>query len=158
MQPHLIRQIVVEMRSRLVGRAAGRIFQLNPYALAFDFGLKGTYLFVSVDPAASRFHLIVRKLRELEKQSTSLSHFGQSLLAKLGSGRLLSIEQDRKDRVVQFSFRVVDELGSLHFRRMIVQLTGRAANLLLLDELDHRHAQPVLTHRLEVVVVELTVD
>ena len=46
---------VVELRAVLPGRFFGKIFQLTPLSFAFDFGLRGDYLFVSVDPRARAF-------------------------------------------------------------------------------------------------------
>jgi predicted ribosome quality control (RQC) complex YloA/Tae2 family protein len=46
---------------------------------------------------------------------------------------LTEIGKDRDDRVVRLKFGIVDELGESVVRQLIVQLTGKAANVLLLD-------------------------
>ncbi|HEY6804077.1 MAG TPA: NFACT RNA binding domain-containing protein [Pyrinomonadaceae bacterium] len=136
MHQQLIQSIVEEVRVEAVDHFLGRIVQLGPLSLALDVGLRSRYLYLSSDPASPRFYLVERKGKELEKQSTPLSHFGQLLKAQLGGGRFVQIRKDRDERVVRMTFRVEDDLGEIHFRRLVVQLTGRAANLFILDELN----------------------
>jgi len=137
MHQQLIQKIVEEIRDRLTGRYLGKIFQLGPLSFALDFGLKeGQYLFVSVDPSSPRFFLIERRARDLEKQATNLSHFGQLMRARVSGAKLISVVRDPADRVVRMSFRGEDELGESRELKIVVQLTGKAANLFLLDEFD----------------------
>jgi predicted ribosome quality control (RQC) complex YloA/Tae2 family protein len=56
--------------------------------------------------------------------------------AKVGGGELLSLTKDPADRVVRMTFRVAGELGESREPKIVIQLTGRAANLFLLDQLD----------------------
>jgi predicted ribosome quality control (RQC) complex YloA/Tae2 family protein len=96
----------------------------------------GEYLLISVDPSSPRFYLIKRRLKELEKESVPLAQFGQLVRSRLGGAKLATIDKDPADRIVRLTFALEDETGLCHFRRLVVQLTGRAANLFLLDELD----------------------
>lgn len=136
MDANLIPPIVSELRSKLIGRFFGKIFQLDPLSMAIDFGLRGEYLFVSVEPSSPRLYLINRRLKELEKASIPLSQFAQTLRARLASGRIIDIQEAATDRVVRFTVESEDEVGSKRSWTLIVQLTGRAANLLLLDDKD----------------------
>lgn len=132
MHEELISSVVAELRSKLTGRFLGRIFQLNPLSIAIDFGLKGEFLFASVDPSSPRLFLIKRRLKELEKLAMPSQAFAQVLRAKLSDARLIDIEKVANDRIVRMSFRSEDETEWT----LVVQLTGKAANLLLLDETD----------------------
>src|ERR1043166_2723939 len=78
-----IRAVTQELRSALTGRFFGKIFQLRPLSIAFDFGLRGEFLYVSVEPASPRLYLIRRRTRDLEKQSHPLGPFGQVLRSTL---------------------------------------------------------------------------
>jgi predicted ribosome quality control (RQC) complex YloA/Tae2 family protein len=130
-----LRQIVRELSELLPGRFFGRIFQLSPLSLAIDFGIRDHgYLFISVEPADPRMYLIKRRTRDLEKASKPLASFAQSLRATFGGGSLTSITMDENDRIVRFSFALVNELGNSQVAVLVVQLTGRAANLFILDE------------------------
>jgi predicted ribosome quality control (RQC) complex YloA/Tae2 family protein len=137
MQNALIQRVVEELRPSLSGRFFGKIFQLTPLSFAFDFGLRGEYLFVSVDPASPRLYLIKRRLRELEKQSLPLAPFAQMMRSRLSGGHVVNISKDPLDRIVRLTFSV--ERGII-FRRLVIQLTGRSADLFLLDELNRIQA------------------
>ncbi len=140
-----LRQIVDELDRLLPGRFLGKIFQLSAFSLAIDFGLKAEgYLFISVEPAAPRLYLIKRSVRELEKRSSSLSAFAQAMRVNLGGGKLLAVTKDQDERVVRFLFSVTDELGDSQNRVLVAQLTGRSANLFLLN------SAGVITHALRV--------
>ena len=131
MDQALIQRVIDELRATLTGRFFGKIFQLTPLSFAFDFGLRGEFLYVSVEPASPRLYLIRRRTRDLEKQSTPHGPFGQLMRSTLSGAALTQISKDPLDRIVRFTFH-----NDGVFRRLIVQLTGRTADLFLLDELN----------------------
>src|ERR1051325_345024 len=133
MHQGLIQRVVDELRPALTGRFFAKIFQLSPLSFAFDFGLRGEFLFVSVDPASPRLYLIRRRTRDLEKQSMPLTAFGQLMRSKLSGASLVNISKDPLDRIVRLTFRIDD--GPI-FRRLVFQLTGRTADIFVLDELN----------------------
>jgi predicted ribosome quality control (RQC) complex YloA/Tae2 family protein len=122
--PQLLQRIVEELRTNLTGRYLGKIFQLSRVSFAFDFGLRGEFLFVSVDPASPRLYLIRRRVKDVERQSQPLGKFGLLLREKLSGSSLTSFEKDVADRIVRLNF---DPLT------LVVQLTGRTADLFLLE-------------------------
>jgi len=123
--PQLLQRIVEELRTNLTGRYLGKIIQLSSVSFAFDFGLRGEFLFVSVDPASPRLYLIRRRAKDLDRQGVPLGPFGQLLRDKLGGHSVTSIEKDVADRIVRVTF---DSLT------LLVQLTGRTADLFLLGQ------------------------
>ncbi len=134
MHQETLKEIVGELESRLPGRFLGKMLQLSALSLAIDFGLKAEgYLFLSVEPATPRLYLVKRTVRELEKASTSLSPFAQVMRANLGGGSVVSVTKDQGERIVRLSFSVSDELGDSENRVLVAQLTGRSANLFLLN-------------------------
>lgn len=129
-----IAEIVVEITGHLTGRFLGKIFQLSSLSLAIDFGLRDAgYLFLSIEPAAPRIYLIERSSRQMEKQSIAPLQFVQAMRSNLGGGQLLSVTKDASDRIVRLSFSVEDELGETKSAALVAQITGRSANLFLLD-------------------------
>lgn len=136
MHQDLVRHVVEELRTTLSGRYLGKIFQLTPLSFAFDFGLRGSFLYVSVDPSSPRLYLIERRTRDLQKASIQLTYFGQLLRARTNGCAVVSVAKDPLDRIVRLSFRCEDESGTIQFRRLVIQLTGRTANLFLVDELN----------------------
>jgi len=61
--------------------------------------------------------------------------FGQMLRAKLGGAYVINISKDPLDRIVRVTFRTDN-----HFRKLAIQLTGRTADIFLLDELNRIEA------------------
>jgi predicted ribosome quality control (RQC) complex YloA/Tae2 family protein len=134
MDDQTIKDVVAEIEPLLVGRAPGKIFQLSPMSLVIDFRLRDHGdLFISVEPAQPRMYLVKRRVRDLEKQSVPLTQFAQGLRKELSDTTVRSIKKDPDDRIVRFHFSGTDELGQDQERVMIAQLTGRAANLFLID-------------------------
>ena len=124
MDPQFLQRIVEELRTNLTGRYLGKIFQLSRVSLAFDFGLRGQFFFVSVDPASPRLYLIRRRVKDVERQSQPLGQFGLLLREKLSGRSVTSVEKDVGDRIVRVNF---------DSSTLLVQLTGRTADLFLLD-------------------------
>jgi len=122
--PQLLQRIVEELRTNLTGRYLGKIIQLSSVSFAFDFGLRGEFLYVNVEPASPRLYLIRRRVKELERQSQPLNHFGLLLREKLSGEPVTAIEKAVEDRIVRFEFAS---------RALIAQVTGRTADLFLLE-------------------------
>jgi predicted ribosome quality control (RQC) complex YloA/Tae2 family protein len=134
MNEQLIGEVVEELRPALVGRPWGKLFQLSGASFAVDFRAGGgRYLFVSAEPARPRLHLIIRTVRELEKASLPPSPFALQLRKALGGATLRSITRDEGERVVRLTFAVADALGGESAATLVAQLTGRTANVFLLD-------------------------
>src|SRR5262245_53303296 len=108
MHQALIQRVVEELRTTLPGRYFGKIFQLTPVSFALYFGLRGKFLFVSVEPASPRIYLIRRRTRDLEKQSTTLTAFGQFMRSRLSGAFLVGLSKDPLDRIIRLTFRIDD--------------------------------------------------
>ncbi|HKS28417.1 MAG TPA: NFACT family protein [Pyrinomonadaceae bacterium] len=136
MNDETISAIVEEIAPEITGRIMGKVFQLSRTSLAVDFRLSDSrYLFLSVDPGSGpRLYLITRRVRELEKQSLQPSSFIMALRKHLSGAEVAAVTKDEGDRIVRLSFRGRDAVGNTLERTLVAQLTGRAANLLLLNE------------------------
>ncbi len=145
-QPTL-KAIVEELKTALCNCVVGKIFQLAPASFAIDFRRRdGGYLFVSAEPALPRLYLIERPVRELEKGSKTLDGFGQALRVNLTGAKLIQVSQDASERVVRFSFARQEDTGETTQPVWVVQLTGRSANLFLLDDQDYvTHSQRTMS-------------
>ena len=126
MDQAIIQRVVEELRTALTGRFFGKIFQLAPLSFAFDFGLRGEFLFMSVDPASPRLYLIRRRTRDLEKQSIPLTAFGQFMRSRLSGASLVNISKDPLDRIVRLTFRIDDTAPAvnLSWQPCPMSLTG----------------------------------
>lgn len=137
MHQETLKTIVAELEDLLPGKSLGRIFQLSPASLAIDFHLRQHgLLFISVEPAAPRLYLVKRSVRELERKTISPSPFVQALRAALGDAAVSSVTKDEVERIVRFHFATPPETVERPLTTMVAQLTGRSANLFLLNA-DH---------------------
>jgi predicted ribosome quality control (RQC) complex YloA/Tae2 family protein len=135
MHDQLIAEIVEEIAPQVRGRALGKVWQLGRDALALDFRPgDGRFLFVSCDPARPRLHLVERRARDLERQSQPPSQFLLALRRRAGGAVVRAVTKDVRERVVRFLFDAEDEAGRRHAPVLVAQLTGRTANLFLLDD------------------------
>jgi predicted ribosome quality control (RQC) complex YloA/Tae2 family protein len=135
MNEQLIGEVLEELRPALLGRPWGKVFQLSANTLAVDFRTGGSrYLLLSADPARPRLHLVARTVRELERASLAPTPFALFLRKALGGATLRALTKDEGERVVRFKFSVPDALGKEGEATLVAQLTGRSANLFLLDE------------------------
>jgi predicted ribosome quality control (RQC) complex YloA/Tae2 family protein len=135
MHEQLIAEIVEEIAPQIAGRALGKVWQLGRAALAFDFRLgDGRFLLVSCDPARPRLYIVERRARDLERQADAPSQFLLALRRRAGGAAVRAVTKDAGERVVRFAFDAEDEAGRRHAPRLVAQLTGRTANLFLLDD------------------------
>ena len=126
--------IRAELEAELTGRRFGMIFQLSKFDLAVDLRLSDSrYLFISIEPGNPRVYLIRRRLRDLERASVNPSPFVLVLRKHLSNAMFTAIEQIERERILLFRFDLVDEMGKPGAATLVVQLTGRSANLILLD-------------------------
>lgn len=134
MHQETLKTIVGELNDLLSGKSLGRVFQLSPASLVIDFRLRQDgLLFISVEPAAPRLYLVKRGVRELERKAISPSPFAQALQAMLGDAAVASVTKDEVERIVRFHFAPSSESIERPLTTMVAQLTGRSANLFLLD-------------------------
>jgi len=126
--------ITHELKAALSGRRFGKVFQLSRSEIAIDFRLDGSrYLYISVSPADPAVYLITRRLKDLERSSGNPSPLAMSLRKRLGSGFVTDVRQLDVERVLEIELEAEDETGTPAAYRIIVQLTGRSANLFLVD-------------------------
>lgn len=132
-----LEKISAELSSVLVGQKLGKIFPLSRFQIAVDFRLSDArYLFISIEPVSPRIYLIKRRLRDLEKSAKNPFSFLLFLRKKLANAVLQNIQKLEGERILRFEFAAQDELGKNEYLVLIVQLTGRSANLFLLDSQD----------------------
>lgn len=123
-----------EIEAELSGKRFGKLFTLSRLRFAIDFRPSGSgFLFFSAEPSAPRVYLINRRLRDLEKQSVNPNSFTVVVQKGLAGKRLTAVEQVEGERVLNFAFSGQDDLGVERAFSLTAQLTGRSANLFLLD-------------------------
>ncbi len=133
MHQETLKEVVAELETLLPGHVLGKTLQLSPASLAIDFHLRRGFLFISAEPAAPRLYLMKRSARELDRNALSPSPFVQALRSTLGEAAVLSVSKDETERIVRFHFSAISDDLSPAITTMVAQLTGRSANLFLLN-------------------------
>ncbi len=130
-----LEKITGEIKNELTGQKFGRIFNLTKLQFVIDFRLhESKFLFFSLEPSAPRIFFIKRKLKEIEKQSLNPSPFVLFLRKRLSNAVLQTVEKFPGERILQLELNTRNELGQAEKYFLSIQLTGRSANLFLLDE------------------------
>ena len=124
-----------ELAAALTGRRFGKVFQLSRLELAVDLRLNNSqYLYLNTSPGDPRLYLITRRLKDLERSSGNPSPFALSLRKRLSGAEVTAVRRLPGERVIEFDLSGEDETGAANKYRFEAQLTGRSANLFLLDE------------------------
>ncbi len=135
MENFTLQAMTDELASLLAGRRLGKVYQLGATDLALDFRLPdGRWLIVSTDPQRLALYLTTRTMKQLETEARSDTAFVSLIKKHLGSARLLTLDKLGYDRVARFDFEAEDEDGREVKRALVVELTGRGANVWLLDQ------------------------
>ena len=124
-----ISRVLQEIAPAILGGTVRKIFQPAEDVITLEIHKRRrtVLLLLSADPDMGRIHLLSR--RPLNPPGPP--DFCQFLRARLEGGSLVGLEQWRGDRIV--GLRITGQEGPL---LLIGELTGRGANLLLLDAQD----------------------
>jgi predicted ribosome quality control (RQC) complex YloA/Tae2 family protein len=125
-----IAAIVFELTA-LTGARLSRAHQPNESDCVLEWHAEGRdwVLLLSAGDDNSRLHLIERR-----PVNPKIPYgFASLLRARLSPARLLDIAVQPGERVVTFDFETAQESGDLANLRLVAELTGRHANVFLLD-------------------------
>ena len=135
MENFTLQAITDELAHLLIGRRLGKVYQLGTTDLALDLRLPdGRWLIVSTDPQRLALYQTTRTVRQLETEARSDTSFVSLIKKHLSSARLVVLDKLGYDRVVRCSFEAEDEHGREVKRLLVIELTGRGANIWLLDQ------------------------
>lgn len=137
MDNFLLQTIAGELESKLIGLIGlrlGRVSQIGATDLVIDFHLRDDRrLAISTDPQRLALYLTARSPKQISAEHKSDTAFVSLLKKYLGGARLTAIEKLGYDRVVNLDFQAEGEDGQVRIRRLVVLLTGRGANVLLVE-------------------------
>lgn len=134
MDNFLLQALTNEFASVLVGQRLGRAAQLNTTDVAFDLRLRdGRWLVASTDPSQLALYLTNRQPKQINPEFRYDTAFPALVKKYLSNARLLAVEKLGYDRVVSFEFEVEEETGQFHRRTLVILLTGRTANVLVVE-------------------------
>ncbi len=134
MENFTLHALATELTTVLVGHRIGKIFQLGTTDIALDFHARdGRWLLVSTDPKRLALYLTTRSVRQLETEARADTPFVALSKKYLSGARIVAVEGLGYDRVVRLSLLAEEESNAETPRELVIQLTGRSANVLVLE-------------------------
>lgn len=128
--------LVRELKDTVVGARIDKVYQPGRDELIFvlrtrmETGHGTVKLLLSANPQHPRVHLT-----EIPRENPDTPPMFCMLMRKhLVGGRIMDLSQSPMERVLEFQLEVLDELGFRVSRRLIVEMVGRQANVILVDE------------------------
>ncbi len=124
--------VLRELREALLGGKIEKIYQPNreEILLLMRTQTGRAKLLLSAAPGRARPQLTAQE-RENPAQPPM---FCMLLRKHLAGGRLLEISQPPQERIAEFVFETLDELGDRQRRSLVLECMGNQTNLVLLDE------------------------
>ncbi len=127
-----VRALCYELSKALIGGRIDKIHQPERDELTISVR---TYtdsykLVICASPSNARIHF-----SNASKENPKTAPLFCMLLRKhLQGGKILEISQPDFERIIKFDIQIRNELGDLVVRHLVVELTGRNANIILTDE------------------------
>lgn len=121
-----------ELNDRLRDARVDKIYQPNSEEFIFLFRNKNgsTKVLFSARANSPRVHITEHVLENPETPPMLCMLFRK----KLSGAKLLSVNQDKLERVLSFNFSARNELGDLTQMTLVIEIMGKYSNVILLDE------------------------
>ncbi|MEG1527632.1 MAG: NFACT RNA binding domain-containing protein [Clostridia bacterium] len=122
-----------ELNNILQGGKITKIFQPEKDEIILNIFNKANYkLLISVNPSINHIHLV-----DTNKENPKIAPTFCMLLRKyLTNASISSVTQMPYERLIEFTIRTHNELGYEDTKRLIVELTGKTGNIILVQEDD----------------------
>ena len=123
--------LTAELRDALVGGKVDKLYQpaRDEAVLHMRAGRDNVRLLLSASPAHPR-----AQLTRVPRENPETPPMFCMLLRKHFTGaRLLELSQPSMERLLEFRFETLDELGDRVERRLVLECIGRKSNLIMLD-------------------------
>ena len=135
MENYILAAITIELRRLLINQRLGKIIQLGATGLLIETRLRESgWLHISTDPQMLALHLTHRNAKQFYAEARTDTHFVDLFKKYLGNALVTEIEKLGYDRMVRISLLSTDENGVETPRDLVVQLTGRSANVFILEQ------------------------
>lgn len=129
---YFLERMVLELKPKIVNAKLRKIKSPSKTSFLFEFYQLGQSYYLLLDLNLSSPNL--RLTNDLVDSETS--NFVIHLKKHLLNAQLNDITQYKKDRILKFSFTVVDTFLGFVNRSLIFEVMGKSSNLILLDEND----------------------
>ncbi len=128
----LVKKVTKELQDTLTTGRITKIYQLSNYDLLLMIHAKSIkqQLIISASPNYARIHL-TNFTKERPEQPPQFAMF---LRKHIEGGIVQDITQYNNDRVITFDILKRNELGDQTIKKLIVEVTGRHANIIVTDD------------------------
>jgi len=128
---NLLRKVTHELNEKISTGRITKIYQLSAYDLLFKIhaNKEKQQLLISASPNYARIHLTNFN----HERPETPPNFCMFLRKYIEGGIIQSITQNENDRVIVFSIEKRNELGDKTIKKLIVEVTGRHANIIVTD-------------------------
>ncbi len=127
----MMRAVLSGIEAQFIGAKVERVLQpqADELDLVLRAGKESRRLVLNVGPNAPRMQLSAQS----KENPLKAPMFCMQMRKHLGGARLLSVEQPSLDRIAVFHFSAYDEMGYQTESRLICEIMGKYANLILTD-------------------------
>lgn len=121
-----------ELNQTLTSGRINKIYQISNYDLLFIVNAQRTkhQLLISASPNYARVHITKFNV----EKPVNPPNFCMFLRKHLEGGIIENISQYKNDRVIIFDIKTRNELGDVMVKKLIVEVTGRHANIIVTDD------------------------
>ena len=128
----VLRAVTVELAQELQGARIAKIYQPTKHQLILVLHRKGgvpAKLLLSTLAQEARVHLV----SQTPPNPLTPPLFCMVMRKHLEGGKIISLLQQKLERVLEINCEVIDELGEKAFRKIIIEIMGKHSNILLID-------------------------
>ncbi|MFZ5754202.1 MAG: Rqc2 family fibronectin-binding protein [Bacillota bacterium] len=127
----VMRAVSLELDQLLCGARIDKIYQPLPHEIIILLRQKGQNykLLISAHAQEARIHLVTQS----KPNPAEPPLFCMVLRKHLEGGKIVSITQQGLERVLDITCEVMDELGDLVTRKLMVEIMGRHSNIILIN-------------------------
>lgn len=129
---NVLRRVTQELKAELTTGKINKIYQLSQYdlLLLINTNKKKQQLLISASPNYARIHLTDFNHERPQTPPT----FCMFLRKHIDGGTIQNIYQKDNDRVIVFELNTRNELGDRLIKNLVIEVTGRHANIIVTDD------------------------
>lgn len=118
-----------ELENTLLGGRVIKIQQPEKDEIHIQIRNKGNNhrLVLSASPSHPRIHLTMEK----KTNPPSAPMFCMVLRKHLSGGKLVTVRQPNNERILELDFEIIDEIGDLAEKTLVIEIMGRHSNIIL---------------------------
>ncbi|MDA3931480.1 MAG: NFACT family protein [Tenericutes bacterium] len=140
-----IKYLGIELNQDLTNGKVQKISQISNTDFLFNIraNSENKYLYLSLSTSVARIHLIEKPKEKFDAPGG----FCMFLRKHIEGGVISQIQSLNNDRIFEITVSNVNDIGDLETYKMIIELFGRYANLIILDDKDkvlnaYKHIHP----------------